>query len=314
MKNFILARPSLSKIFSMKVFSRKETPAQNIAFCAIIAAFDGILSLVGALLPMSAFFLMMLAPLLAALVAYFCKKRYYALYLFGALGVSIAVSAWSFENTLFYLLPSLCSGLLYGFLLRRKSNTALMNFLVSIVQYCFFWLSLLLVKAIYEIDMREVIRSLFGLASSDLLYDSFALFALAYSFAVTGLSHLFFSLQASRLGIEYSEQVKFPWVGSVLAIGLSASAISFVFIYAKVAYFLLGCAFYWGFAALSDCFPKPHWSFFLVLGITVFASIIGFSLCYGNFNKSQAMLFTSFFSASMGLASLSDVLLGKKNK
>lgn len=298
----------------MKAFSKKETPAQNIAFCAIIASFDGILSLVSALLPISAFFLMMIAPLLAALVAYFCKKRYYALYLFGALGVSIAVSAWNFENTIFYLLPSLCAGLVYGFLIRRKSNVAWVNFLVAMVQYVFFLLSLLLVKAIYEVDMREVISSLFRLKSNDLLYDAFPLFALAYSFAVTGFSHLFFSLQAGHIGIEYSEENRFPWLYPSLAVGLSGLCIGFAFIYAKAAYFFLGCAFYWGFAALLSCFPKPHWSFFVALGVCLFASVLGFSACYGSLAQSQAMLFTAFFPASMGLASFGDVLLGKKNK
>ena len=302
------------KIILMKAFSKKETPVQNLAFCAIIAAFDGILSLISALLPISAFFLMMIAPLLAALVAYFCKKRYYALYLFGAMGVSIAVSAWNFENTIFYLLPSLCAGLVYGFLLRRKSNVALMNFTVAMVQYVFFLLSLLLVKAIYEVDMREVIRSLFGLKSSDLLYDAFPLFALAYSFAVTGFSHLFFSLQAPHIGIEYSEEVRFAWLYPTLTVALSGLCIGFAFIYAKMAYFFLGCAFYWGFAALLTCFPKPHWSAFVTLGVCVFASILGFSICYGSLAKSQALLFSVLFAASMGLASFSDVLLGKKNK
>ena len=297
----------------MKVFSKKETPTQNLAFCAIIAAFDGILSLISALLPISSFFLMMVAPLLAALVSYFCQKRYYAIYFFGALGVSIAVSAWNFENTIFYLLPSLCAGLLYGFLLRRKSNVALMNFAVSMVQYVFFLLSLLLVKAIYEVDMREVIRSLFGLQSSDLLNDAFSLFALAYSFAVTGLAHLFFALQATHIGIEYSDEEKLPWVYAVIGFSLSALSIGFAFIYAKVAYFFLGCSFYWGFAALLVCFPKPHWSFFVTLGIAVFVSIIGFSICFSALGKAQAMLCTGFFSAGISLASFVDVLLGKKN-
>ena len=298
----------------MKVFTKKETPVQNLAFCAIIAGFDGILSLVSALLPLSAFFLMLIAPLLSALIGYFCQKRYYAVYLFGALGVSIAVSAWNFENTLFYLLPALCSGTAYGFFLRRETNVVMTNFVVAMIQYSFFWLSLLLVKAIYEVDMREVIRSLLSLKSSDLLYDSFSLFALAYSFAVTGLSHLFFSLQAPHIGIVFEDKKKTENWYPAIAIVSGLFCVLFIFIYAKLAYFFLGCAFYWALAGLMSRFPKPHWSTYLLLGVTMFASILLIAYFFQSVSISTAILTFVAFPLSLALSSLPDVFLGLKRK
>ena len=298
----------------MKVFTKKETPVQNLAFCAIIAGFDGILSLVSALLPLSAFFLMLIAPLLSALIGYFCKKRYYAVYLFGALGVSIAVSAWNFENTLFYLLPALCSGTAYGFFLRRETNVVITNFVVAMIQYSFFWLSLLLVKAIYEVDMREVIRSLLNLKSSDLLYDSFSLFALAYSFAVTGLSHLFFSLQAPHIGIVFEDKKKAEIWYPIIAIVSGLFCVLFIFIYAKLAYFFLGCAFYWALAGLMSRFPRPHWSTYLLLGVTLFASVLLIAYFFQSVSTSTAILTFVAFPLSLALSSLPDVFLGLKRK
>ena len=298
----------------MKVFTKKETPVQNLAFCAIIAGFDGILSLVSALLPLSAFFLMLIAPLLSALIGYFCKKRYYAVYLFGALGVSIAVSAWNFENTLFYLLPALCSGTAYGFFLRRETNVVITNFVVAMIQYSFFWLSLLLVKAIYEVDMREVIRSLLNLKSSDLLYDSFSLFALAYSFAVTGLSHLFFSLQAPHIGIVFEDKKKVETWYPIIAIVSGLFCVLFIFIYAKLAYFFLGCAFYWALAGLMSRFPRPHWSTYLLLGVTLFASVLLIAYFFQSVSTSTAILTFVAFPLSLALSSLPDVFLGLKRK
>ncbi len=298
----------------MKVFTKKETPIQNLAFCAIIAGFDGILSLISALLPLSAFFLMLIAPLLSALIGYFCKKRYYAIYLFGALGVSIAVSAWNFENTLFYLLPALCSGTAYGFFLRRESNVATTNFVVSMIQYSFFWLSLLLVKVIYEIDMRALICSLLGLESTELLYDSFALFALAYSFAVTGLSHLFFSLQAPHIGVTFQDKKTTEIWYPLSAILFGLLCVLFTFIYAKLAYFFLGCAFYWAFAGLLSRFPKPHWSLYLFLGITIFGSILLIACLFQNVPSNKAILTFVAFPFSIALSSLPDVFLGLKKK
>ncbi len=298
----------------MKVFTKKETPVQNLAFCAIIAGFDGILSLVSAMLPLSAFFLMLIAPLLSALVGYFCQKRYYPIYLFGAFGVSIAVSAWNFENTLFYLLPSLCSGMTYGFFLRRETNVVATNFFVAMIQYSFFYLSLLLVKAIYEIDMREVIRSLLSLQSSELLYDSFALLALAYSFAVTGLSHLFFSLQAPHIGIAFKDDGKVQNWYPLISLLPALLCVLFIFIYAKLAYFFLGCAFYWALAGFLSRFPKPHWSLYVSLGVTLFGSILSIAMVFQTTPVNIAPLTFIVFPFSLALSSLPDVFLGLKSK
>ena len=298
----------------MKVFTKKETPAQNLAFCAIVAGFDGILSCISALLPISSFFLMMVVPLLSSVVAYFCKKRYYVIYFFGALGVSIALSAWDFSNTIFYLLPSLCAGLAYGFLLRRKTSVVLTNFVVSMVQYCFFVLSLWLVKAIYEIDMRETLGNLFGISNKDLLNNAFPLLSLFYSFAVTGFSHLFFSLQSSHLNLEYNDPSSFRWLAPGIAFLCSGLGLGLSFVYPKLAYFFLGCSFYWGFASLLSCFPKIHLATIICLGITIFASLLGFSMAYSAFAMEQALAFFSLFPASMAISSFLDVLLGKKNK
>ena len=298
----------------MKVFTEKETPVQNLAFCAIVAALDGLLSLLGALLPFSAFVTMLIAPLLASLVAYFCKKRYYAVYFFASLGVSLAVSFWNYQNTVFYLLPSLCAGLAYGFLLHLKAPFPLTNLAVALIQYAFFILSLYLVKALCEVDMRDVLKSIFSLKDSSLLESAFPLLGLAYSFAVTGLSHLFFSLQAKQFGIEAKEDNKHPWLYPSLALTFASLSFAFGFAIPKIAYFCLGLTFYMAFAGFLSRFPFSCWLGWVTLGITIFASILGFSFCYPKLEPEQGLLFLSFFPVSLSIATFVDVLLGKKNK
>ena len=257
---------------------------------------------------------MLIAPLLASLVAYFCKKRYYAVYFFAALGVSLAVSSWNYQNTIFYLLPSLCAGLAYGFLLRLKAPFPLTNFAVALIQYAFFILSFYIVKAICEVDMRDVLKNIFSLKDSSLLESAFPLLGLAYSFALTGLSHLFFSLQAKQFGIETKEDSKFPWLYPSLSLTFVSLTFAFGFAIPKIAYFFLGLTFYMAFAAFLSRFPFSHWLGWVSLGITVFASIIGFSLCYPKLESEQGLLFLSFFPSSVSIATFVDVLLGKKNK
>ncbi len=296
----------------MAFFKKKETPAQNLAFCALMAAFDALLSLLGALLPLSSLFLMILAPLISAFVGYFCKKRYHALYIFAAFGVSIAVSAWDFQNTIFYLLPSLFSGVLYGFFLQKRRPSSLSLFLVSLVQFFFFFLSYYLVRWIYQIDMVEKILSIFNKPLSELSFAAFLLLGLGYSFAGAAISHLVFSLIAPKIGIENAFDEKWPYLSSVLGLSFASASLGCLFLLPSLAYFFFGLSLYWGLCSLIAFFPDLKWHHLAILGGLLFASLMLFAFLYPKFDTVISMGFMTLFPLSLSLSSLIEVLLGKK--
>lgn len=297
----------------MAFFQKKETPAENIAFCAIAASFDALLSLAGALLPLSAIFVMAIAPLIASLVAYFCKKQYYALYGFAALGVSIAVSAWDFQNTLFYLLPSLVSGLLYGYGAQRNAPSSLNVFLSSMAQFAFFFVSYYLVKLIYQADMVSVLLSLMKKEPSSLSEAAFPLFGLAYSYAVSALSHMVFAIVGPKLGITSSWGVRFRFLFPSLGLLFSASSLGLLFLYAPASYVLFGIGLYWSIASLMDQIGRAKWAFYLLWGILTFACLLVFAFLYSFFDPEISLGFLPLFCISLCLPALLEVLLGKKN-
>lgn len=296
----------------MAFFARKETPAQNIAFCALAVAFDAILSLVGALLPLSAVFLMAVAPLIASFVAYFCKKRYHVLYLFSALGISIAVSAWDFQNTLFYLLPCLCSGLVYGYGVRGKAPASLSLFFSSLCQFLFFLLSLYLVKAIYQINMVDVLLSFFHKDRNPSSESAIVLLGLSYSFGVSGIAHLVFLLVSPKLGIPLFWKVNHPWLYPCFSLGSSLLCFAFLFVYPPLAYFFLGVSLYWIFVGLVEFLPKAHWPFYVVSFLLLFTAILLFAFLYSSLSPAQGFGMIALFPAALSLSCFLEVLLGKK--
>lgn len=296
----------------MAFFARKETPAQNIAFCALAVAFDAILSLVGALLPLSSVFLMAIAPLIASFVAYFCQKRYHALYLFAALGISIAVSAWDFQNTLFYLLPCLCSGLVYGYGVRGKAPASLSLFFASLCQFLFFILSLYLVKAIYQVNMVDVLLAFFGKERNPFSETAIVLLGLAYSFGVAGLSHFVFLLISPKLGIPLIWKASHPWLPPCFSFAASVLCFAFLFLYPPLAYFFLGLAVYWVFLALIDSLPNAHWPFYVMAFSLLFASLLLFAFLYPFLPNVEGFGMIALFPAALSLPCFLEVLLGKK--
>ncbi len=296
----------------MAFFARKETPAQNIAFCALAAAFDAILSLVGALLPLSSVFLMAAAPLIASFVAYFCQKRYHALYLFSALGISIAVSAWDFQNALFYLLPCLCSGLVYGYGVRTKAPASFSLFLSSLCQFLFFILSLYLVKAIYQVNMVDVLLAFFGKERNPASEAAIVLLGLAYSFGASGIAHFVFILVSPKLGIPLVWKARRLWVHPCFCLASSLLSFAFLFLYPPLAYFFLGISLYWVSLSLVEFAPKAHWGFYALSFLLLFASILLFAFLYPSLSPVQGFGMIALFPAALSLSCFLEVLLGKK--
>lgn len=296
----------------MAFFRKKETPAQNLAFCALMASFDALLSLLGALLPLSSLFLMVLAPLISSFVGYFCKKRYHALYIFAALGVSIAVSAWDFQNTLFYLLPSLFSGIIYGYFLERKSPTSLSLFFVALVQFFFFFLSYYLVRWIYQIDMVEKILAVFGKPLSELSFCAFLLLGLGYSFAGAAISHLVFSLIAPKIGISAVVDARLSFLPSLLGLCFGGISLACLFFLPPLGYFFFGLSLFWSLTSFIDFAPDLKWHHLALLGGLMFVSLMLFAFLYSKFDKLISMGFLALFPLSVSASSLIEVLLGMK--
>ena len=91
----------------MKVFSPRETSAQNIAYISIMASIDVVFALFATFFPFGAIFLMLLLPLPSAVAAYYCKNRYIPVYLLASIGLSLIATIWDFQLTLFYAIPAI---------------------------------------------------------------------------------------------------------------------------------------------------------------------------------------------------------------
>ena len=264
----------------MKFFREKKTPVENIAFISLVAAFDALICLVGALLPFSAIFVMIVAPLTSALVAVYCKKRYLFIYLFAAMGICIAVTAWDFMTTLFYMIPGLITGAVYGFLWRIRLPMMLNLFFCTLVSLVFFLLSLLLIKGLLGADMVQVFLALIGRKGDVVAETIFPLFAFGYSLAQVAIMHAFLSAEIHRLENEERGEGRLILFYPLFAFLFLGTSLILAFFHAKTGYFLLGVGIYWAFASVSLYLPKPHPLAAVYLIATVFASILIFAASY----------------------------------
>lgn len=238
----------------MAAFRERKTFLENLTFMALMAAIVVIASVFAAFVPLGAVIVMIALPLPSAVVAYYCRPRYYIIYLFGAIGIAVAATSWNFSSTLFYTIPSVITGLLYGFLKQKGASIAESVFLVGLLNLGFSYLSILLIKAIYEVDMIAFLLGVLSLSDS-LNAPKIVLAAmLAYSLVQASLSNLFINIQSQPL-----EKPERKWKGNLLypVYGLALLSVMLILSFWEetVSYGLLTASVYWLVFSLADSLP-----------------------------------------------------------
>ncbi|MBE6135103.1 MAG: hypothetical protein E7179_03725 [Erysipelotrichaceae bacterium] len=296
----------------MKLFRERVTPVENIAFMAIMAAFVAIISLIGALLPLSSIFIMVLVPLAASAVALFCKARYLPIFFLGCFGLAMALSAWNFAGTVFYVLPSLLTGLCYGLLWKLKTPSSLNIFVTSLLGFLLFMFSLRLAGWMAGIDMQVFLLSLIKKENSESAPIVFPLFCFAYSVAQIGIAHIFLTYELSHVGKRENGEGKFRPFHPLISVGFSILSAICVLFSLKTAYFFFGCALFWAVFSLMSLHPKTHWATWVVLGVGVFASILIFAATFKKIEGYGGMLLLLVPIAFFDLSSFLNFLLLRK--
>lgn len=265
----------------MDFFRKRATPVENMTLIAIAAGIDGLLALVSALLPLGALFLLFAIPLFSALVAIYCKKAYYPLYVLVALGVSLAASAWDLANTIFYLFPSLLTGGLYGILIDKKVPSSFLIFFTSCLQFVLFIATFFLIKAIYGVDMGALLLRLVNKPNEEPARIILPLFGYAYALSQVALVHFFAVASLSRLGIQVApERNRLPMY-SFLSIAFLISAFILAFFFPAACYVLLGMGVYWAILSFYRLFLSPRAAVWIAFGFLCFLALLCFAAFYG---------------------------------
>ena len=149
----------------MSFLKKRETPVQNIAYIAIMAAINVVFVLISNLLPVLFFLLVFILPLTSVIVTVYCKKLYLPIYAVASLLLCFGVSfGFSIFDTFIYVLPSLITGILFGLCIEYKMPAIYMITLISVVQYLLTSLTFLFIdKVVAHVNFFESMYTLIGL-------------------------------------------------------------------------------------------------------------------------------------------------------
>ena len=145
------------------MFKEKETLLQNMAFMGVMAALNVLLSALGTYVPIVGIFIMIFLPFFSAITSMICKWKYYPIYALATILVALCATFWHTEFTIFYLIPSVITGFLFGLCFKLKLNGTYSLLFTSLAQLGLTYVALPIIQAIYGTDLIHTFLVLFQL-------------------------------------------------------------------------------------------------------------------------------------------------------
>lgn len=145
---------------TMKMNSLSRT--HQLVLGALMGAINVIFALISSYLFAFSLIIMLFLPLASIIVAINIDLKFYPVYLLGTLTLALVLNLGNIDNTLFFLLPILTSGLAFGLLIRHKVPDILILLIVSGVNFLTLLITISIINLIYDVNFLQVFASFIG--------------------------------------------------------------------------------------------------------------------------------------------------------
>lgn len=224
----------------MELFKKKETLVSNIAYMAIMAAINVIFVLLASWIPGLLFIFVFILPLTSTIITYYCKKRYFIIYAVSTVGLCCLFTMWDIGNTLFYVVPSIFSGFIFGLLIDKKVDPIWIILSSAIVNFALSYAFIPLVQFMYNRDIVKDFATIFNLQNWQYLNYIKHVFILLLALIQQTISFCVCYSQLPKLNMEIeikNDEILIHMLVISICFGLS---ILFAFVFPEFTYpFLL---------------------------------------------------------------------------
>lgn len=145
----------------MKLLSEKKNIGQIIALMSMMAAINIIVSVIAAFSVIASIFLIIVLPLTSTIVVLTCPEKYFPIYAFATIGLSLVATIWNLDITLFYVVPSIISGFVFGFCIKKSVYFGWSIVVSAILQTAISFAIIPLINLFFEVDFIKDLQAIF---------------------------------------------------------------------------------------------------------------------------------------------------------
>ncbi len=276
----------------MNIFKKRESLIENMTYMAIMSAVNVIFVLLATFLPIILFFLIFLLTLSSTIVSLYCKKRYFPIYIVVTLAICLLIN---YSDTLFYVFPSLISGLICGVFLRNKFSLTILLITLTTIQIGFTYISIPLIEVLTGRNFIYDVVHLFKLDNSQYLSYITHLFVFAISFIQVVVTFIFVHYEIKHIYQDDDKEVKgenfeLPVMGIVIF-----SILIFSFFYKELTYDFLFISIIISIKFTLELIFEKRKIIWVLLGFSEFLTLFLFAVQYSFIPQPLGFLSLSFY-------------------
>lgn len=236
----------------MAFFYKRDTLIRSISLMAIMAAINVVFSVLTLFVPLLSIILVIFLPLTSAIVEVCCKDRYFPIYAFATIGLSIVVSLSVIDFTIFYVIPSIITGYIFGLMSKKNLPDFLSIFIASCAQTIVSFALIPLTNLITERNLINDIISLLKIENGEIFRKYLILIFFAVALVQTFLSFVVVDNELKKMGAKTEDKKDYTLVVGCSGIVCQILLVVFAFFEPSISFVCLG--FVWYFALFSIIF------------------------------------------------------------
>lgn len=298
----------------MKLIYERKNLGKSIPLMALMAAINVVVAELAGLSPIVSLFLILVLPLTSAIVELCCKDRYFPIYAVATFGLSLALTFWNLETTIFYVFPSIITGYIFGLLAKHKIPVVWSIFTATLAQTAISYALIPLVNFIFEIDLISTFKVAFKvseIAHIDIIIPT-CIFLV--SLIQVSLSQIIVSQELIKFKIKESDNEFYYMLAKCSGILFSLLIILFYFVSLEAGYLFLVISIYFACFALTDSIIKKHYYHLIGYGVALVINIFLIAFLHQYLKEASSLLLLGFTTLCICVISLVFSYLNKKKE
>lgn len=298
----------------MKLIYERKNLTKSIPLMALMAAINIIVAELAGLSPIVSLFLILVLPLTSAVVELCCKDRYFPIYAVATFGLSLALTFWNIETTIFYVLPSIITGYIFGLLAKYKIPVVWSIIAATLAQTAMSYALIPLVNFIFQVDIILTFKTALGLKDMVYVDTMIPSFIFVISLIQVSLSQLIVSQELQKFGVIQISKDLSEAISAGIGLGISLLIIPFYFISLEFAYLFLMIALYFAiYKTVMFVYEKKYYRL-IPIGVSIAINIVLVALLNQYLKEASTFLLLGFTTACICLISIVFSYLNKKKE
>ena len=228
----------------MNWFYKKETLIRTICFMSFFVAINVVCSFLTSVLPLLSIVLIIFLPLTSAIVEVMCKDRWFPIYAVATIGLSIVVSLSSIDFTIFYIVPSIFTGYIFGLFSKRNLPNMFAIFFATIIQTVLSFAFIPLLQLITGSNLIDVFAKILRISDRFLFNSLILLLFFLVALIQIILSFIVVQNELNKFGQKSECKYNQERIAAFSSISASVLSAIFSFFYMPLCYLFVGIAFY----------------------------------------------------------------------